>query len=807
MTQITQRELPRAVERSVNEEMQAQFVRHQVYLQQLGTSEAVKIQALLSDLEGDVAKQLSKRFDAIQARGFDRGVNTTRRMQSLFVSFRKLNDQAIKTIQDQTAETLTELAVDEQDFVADTLKNTLPVRYDTRLVSPQYLRTIATKPLIEGTPLNTWWGKLADDTQIRLESAVRLSSAEGETVEQAIRRIRGTTQGGVFVDGALTGTRREAEALARTALNGTANQARMAVLEENDDLLKGYQWVATLDSRICLQCAGLDGKNYESMEGRIQPPAHVNCRCTLVPVLKSEEELGLPPVKGIKSTRASMNGQVPASQTYGRWLKDQPVSVQEDVLGKTKAKLFRDGKLKIGSFTNRKGKTLTLDELKVKEGRKKPKAKKPENALEQVQKTEAESARKAKIVADTNAPIEKRIEAWEEGDILVAQARGIKQKYAILEQKKEQMKSSLFSQIEDLQKEKIQVSEKLETIQEKLKKDGLSLDQRMAHPDVKPLMKRVGEIGDEIPKVAQKMMDVSSEYNLATNYGENIREEMMDLLAVRSKSKAKGTELPTVAQNLDVTVQRSSKLPMNEQYISREGREILDAVPKNEGMVNIRKVNYQVPEYEIEDNFKRQKANSANRSTEFFNRITRTETDHNIDIDMILQKEGEDVFRAHYDPDRQSIISSALDETSESTMVHEIGHSIEEERIRRGITSSFEFSKYRTKSRKYYSLADRFKGVGYRANEFGNDDKYAEINKARDKAGQDFNEARSAYFGKRYAKNKNKSKKTANWDIDEYANTEIVSILTEDLYDIHVDLADADPEAFKFIVGYLRGVF
>tara|TARA_R100001443_G_scaffold117236_1_gene140687 strand:- start:1036 stop:3588 length:2553 start_codon:yes stop_codon:yes gene_type:complete len=850
MTQITQRELPRAVERSVNEEMQAQFVRHQVYLQQLGTSEAVKIQALLSDLEGDVAKQLSKRFDAIQARGFDRGVNTTRRMQSMFVSFRQLNDQAIKTIQDQTAETLTELAVDEQDFVADTLKNTLPVRYDTRLVSPQYLRTIATKPLIEGTPLNTWWGKLADDTQIRLESAVRLSSAEGETVEQAIRRIRGTTQGGVFVDGALTGTRREAEALARTALNGTANQARMAVLEENDDLLKGYQWVATLDSRICLQCAGLDGKNYESMEGRIQPPAHVNCRCTLVPVLKSEEELDLPPVKGIKSTRASMNGQVPASQTYGRWLKDQPVSVQEDVLGKTKAKLFRDGKLKIGSFTNRKGKTLTLDELKVKEGRKKPKVDKPETPVDKINKANEESARKAKIVADTNAPIEKRIEAWEEGDLLVAQAQAI-----VTKNQKQIQGSQGLQELSELREHIRQLNIR----KQKLTDDFESTSFAITKDRKKEILKEYNELMDnEIPKATKALKELESKLNVSDTL-QNVREEFLELVAVRTKAQATANAMPTNGSMYQKgrgrlakeKLAHASKNPINndtKMILTAEEKKLLSEVKDGEGMVGIQSLKipnaprqgawnqerlYWNRKGSVDSNGKPWidanvtnegqamdiQIKVANSATEFVNRITKNKTDANVRVNFKNPKKtryGYETHRAHYDDDTFEL-NMPVDRTApEKTWVHEIGHAIEHERKLRGNTSSFQFHKYRTEGIDDIQLKKKYSQYGQY--EYGNGDKYDNILKKREELGLSGNQAsRKEYFGKRYYegdlyKNVGHPQYVGTvykkkWQIAEYNATEVISILLEDLNQMGAEMAVADPEAFKFIIGYLRGVF
>lgn len=56
-------------------------------------------------------------------------------------------------------------------------------------------------------------------------------------------------------------------------------------------------------------------------------------------------------------------GTVPNDVTYGEWLKTQPDWFQDDVLGKTKGKLFRSGGLKIDQFVDRRGDSLTLSEL------------------------------------------------------------------------------------------------------------------------------------------------------------------------------------------------------------------------------------------------------------------------------------------------------------------------------------------------------------------------------------------------------------------------------------------------------------
>jgi len=66
-------------------------------------------------------------------------------------------------------------------------------------------------------------------------------------------------------------------------------------------------------------------------------------------------------------TRASINGQVAGDQTYNEFLRKQDASFQDDVLGVTKARLFRKGELPVDRFVDNKGREYTLDELKRRE--------------------------------------------------------------------------------------------------------------------------------------------------------------------------------------------------------------------------------------------------------------------------------------------------------------------------------------------------------------------------------------------------------------------------------------------------------
>lgn len=53
--------------------------------------------------------------------------------------------------------------------------------------------------------------------------------------------------------------------------------------------------------------------------------------------------------------------------TYGEWLKRQPASVQDDILGKAKGKLFRTSELPVDRFVDRAGQEYTLEQLRKRE--------------------------------------------------------------------------------------------------------------------------------------------------------------------------------------------------------------------------------------------------------------------------------------------------------------------------------------------------------------------------------------------------------------------------------------------------------
>jgi SPP1 gp7 family putative phage head morphogenesis protein len=182
---------------------------------------------------------------------------------------------------------------------------------------------------------------------------IRSSIVLGDTTDELTRGIRGL----------VPLQSRKAATLARTAVNHVSVQARKETLKENDDVLLGYEWVATLDSRTSLICMSRDGVIYKDYDRDPKPPAHFNCRSTIVPKVNPEYDLGAD-IIGTRAAKGSGGaGQVSAGLNYDQWLRKQSEPFQNKVLGKGRAKLFRKG-MTIDKFVDNRGKTLTLTQLR-----------------------------------------------------------------------------------------------------------------------------------------------------------------------------------------------------------------------------------------------------------------------------------------------------------------------------------------------------------------------------------------------------------------------------------------------------------
>jgi SPP1 gp7 family putative phage head morphogenesis protein len=166
----------------------------------------------------------------------------------------------------------------------------------------------------------------------------------------------------------------QTKTLIRTAITQTSMHVQNATYALNNDVIDGFEYVATLDSRTSLICGRLDGKRFKlGSKFAPQPPQHFNCRSTTVPIIKSADQLlntnnnRLSKRKLAKlsdARRASINGQVPARLKYSEWLSKQDDNIKLNILGsKKRVDVFNTGELKLTQFSNKEGKLISLERL------------------------------------------------------------------------------------------------------------------------------------------------------------------------------------------------------------------------------------------------------------------------------------------------------------------------------------------------------------------------------------------------------------------------------------------------------------
>ncbi|NOJ92024.1 hypothetical protein HMI51_03560 [Corallococcus coralloides] len=384
---------------TANEELLERSVAHAVQLERYKAGVARRVVALLNDTEARLTEQLAARLQAIEAAGgYDAGRETTERIAGLLSEVRTLRAGAYAAISSTLQEEAASFAAYEARWQAALLEETLIVDVSIAAPTAEVLEAAVFSRPFNGAVFETWVAGMEPADLARIERTIQAGVVEGRTTQQIVREL-------VSGDGALEGSRRGAEAVARTALNHVATQAREEVYRANNDILSGVMWLATLDGRTTFGCITLD-KNVFPVRSGPRPPRHWRCRSSTTPVIDGVKLVGDRPfvrdtrdrrnreidfraeakakagedwkdmtekergaaVKRIRERWAKENiGSAPKGLSYEDWLRRQPTSFQDEVLGPARGRLFRDGGLRLGSFTDASGKTLTLEALRATE--------------------------------------------------------------------------------------------------------------------------------------------------------------------------------------------------------------------------------------------------------------------------------------------------------------------------------------------------------------------------------------------------------------------------------------------------------
>jgi SPP1 gp7 family putative phage head morphogenesis protein len=305
-------------------------VRHAIYIERYKARVAREIAALVNSVSNDL-------FTYIAASDLE---NMTRReLDRLLVQVRRIVNDGYGEITPRIADGLEQFAVYEAEWTANAVTRAglvaeMGVPSDADLWSAMYARPF------QGRLLRDWLTSLPANTAARVRQAIRQGYVDGLGSTEIARQIRGTRSR----QGVMDISRRGAEAMVRTAVAHTSNAARTRTYKQNPRI-KGEQWVSVLDHRTSSICRARDGEIYPVGEGP-RPPAHINCRSTMIPVTQGN--------------RAA----VETRPTYNDWLTTQPESVQDDILGPTRAQLFREGNYTVDRFVDQSGQEYTLDQLR-----------------------------------------------------------------------------------------------------------------------------------------------------------------------------------------------------------------------------------------------------------------------------------------------------------------------------------------------------------------------------------------------------------------------------------------------------------
>ena len=362
-------------------------------LERLGKTVGVRLAGVYAALIDEIAADLARIDPTAPSAARFRKMRT----EKVIAEVRRRMGTAARGALVQLRADLASVGVQQGEWATATLVTSLGEIGDrvarTRVTRAMLRAIMDSEPF--GTPgqgqvalLAEWVEGLGASTQRALTQQIRAGMLAEESVPDIVRRIRGrrVAGGSGFSGGVLQATTRNAEAIARTAVNFVATQAHETVWAENADILAGLEFTAVLDDRTTEICAALDGTIYGLKDGsRPLLPIHVNERSLYVPI-PDWQKLGVEPPPNQPRAARDLSGvseedlnrrvsarrrtgdlgqsvQVRPGMRYEHWLRDQRNAVQDRVLGRGKADLFRARQITLKDIIREDNTVRPLSEL------------------------------------------------------------------------------------------------------------------------------------------------------------------------------------------------------------------------------------------------------------------------------------------------------------------------------------------------------------------------------------------------------------------------------------------------------------
>ena len=393
-------------------------LRYQHRLRRLASRILGRSIELVSLSDKELLQRMRRKLPVLRRGKFD---FASRRYLALMEELRMLRQRAIDEAWKEVEAEFKELAYVTQEKEEERTLFALPFRIKlSRLDKAAMLAAIAL-PFAGGRTDARTFGQWRESIVLadfnRIQGAIQSGILTGLRTDDILRNLAGTRRRN-FADGVLGGTRRNVEAVLGAGVTHVHNAVSGRLFEKNPAVYRYLQWVSVLDGRTSVICRARDGKFAPIGKNKlpvnlprlvpptVRPPAHPNCRSTVVPVFDSRGLAGIigerPFVRETaKDQYRKINfrqqakdgagsaawrrmsaeqrqrmvdrvrdqwlqdriGTVPADLTYDDWLRGQPIEFQNEVLGRRKAVLFRKG-LKLDRFVDSTGRQLTTEQLR-----------------------------------------------------------------------------------------------------------------------------------------------------------------------------------------------------------------------------------------------------------------------------------------------------------------------------------------------------------------------------------------------------------------------------------------------------------
>jgi len=360
-----------------------------LFLQQYGNALDLDVRVLVSSLFSRIEADLRARDPTIVTRRYRLG-RRDQFMARLRLRIRNWLPRFTSNIKDRLA-TLGRLeglrAYDTLVATLGTVDDALDVRYTP--ITESRMRAILNTEPFQGRVLADHGKRLGTNIVDRVSVQVRLGMVREESIDDIVRRIRGTKAGNGYRGGVMQTTTRDAQALVRTAVGYASNRGQLDTFHANADILDGVRYLATLDDRTTDICLSLDGEEWDLDDPAIVVPGrdtHYGCRSVLTPII-AWQRLGLPepPIpdrmardlstvsdadleRRISARRRSGSlgkvTRVPSGQVASEWFRRQRPAVQNHMVGKGRADLFRRGEITLKDLITRDMRSVSLDALR-----------------------------------------------------------------------------------------------------------------------------------------------------------------------------------------------------------------------------------------------------------------------------------------------------------------------------------------------------------------------------------------------------------------------------------------------------------